>query len=404
MNTLYLGSNSPRRMQLLTQLGYHVIKLPADIDEAVKANETPACYVQRMAAEKNQTALALFLETNGAMPDFPLITADTCVVSDGIILGNTPLPSRSGQIPKTAVGHQAYRPDIRPYPLSRQCEKLPPNQPRRLQAPEFGRNFRHGTSNYLNRVLTQTQNKVNVAGERYWEVQAPLQKASQKYGVQQEYLLALWGMESSFGHYQGKYDVLSAVATLAFEGRREKLFTKEFISAMKMLEKDHIQRERMLGSWAGAMGQTQFMPSTFLRYAADGNNDGVKDIWKNQFDTFASIANYLHTVGWDNSLPWGVEVMLTQPIDLSYSGTESNKARSLKDWQTMGIILKSANPQEQAKLSTLENAQLWLVRPDREAGRAFLVSNNFRTILDWNKSNYFALSIGMFVERIKDNL
>ena len=245
---------------------------------------------------------------------------------------------------------------------------------------------------------------MNVAGERYWEVQAPLQKASQKYGVQQEYLLALWGMESSFGHYQGKYDVLSAVATLAFEGRREKLFTKEFISAMKMLEKDHIQRERMLGSWAGAMGQTQFMPSTFLRYAADGNNDGVKDIWKNQFDTFASIANYLHTVGWDNSLPWGVEVMLTQPIDLSYSGTESNKARSLKDWQAMGIILKSANPQEQAKLSTLENAQLWLVRPDREAGRAFLVSNNFRTILDWNKSNYFALSIGMFAERIKDNV
>ncbi len=249
-----------------------------------------------------------------------------------------------------------------------------------------------------------TQNKVNVASERYWEVQAPLQKASQKYGVQQEYLLALWGMESSFGHYQGKYDVLSAVATLAFEGRREKLFTKEFISAMKMLEKDHIQRERMLGSWAGAMGQTQFMPSTFLRYAADGNNDGVKDIWKNQFDTFASIANYLHTVGWDNSLPWGVEVMLTQPIDLSYSGTESNKARSLKDWQAMGIILKSANPQEQAKLSTLENAQLWLVRPDREAGRAFLVSNNFRTILDWNKSNYFVLSIGMFAEQIKDNL
>lgn len=260
----------------------------------------------------------------------------------------------------------------------------------------------NGTSNYFNRVLTQ--NKVNVAGERYWEVQAPLQKASQKYGVQQEYLLALWGMESSFGHYQGKYDVLSAVATLAFEGRREKLFTKEFISAMKMLEKDHIQRERMLGSWAGAMGQTQFMPSTFLRYAADGNNDGVKDIWKNQFDTFASIANYLHTVGWDNSLPWGVEVMLTQPIDLSYSGTESNKARSLKDWQAMGLILKSANPQEQAKLSTLENAQLWLVRPDREAGRAFLVSNNFRTILDWNKSNYFALSIGMFAERIKDNV
>lgn len=134
----------------------------------------------------------------------------------------------------------------------------------------------NGTTNYLNKVLTE--NKVNVAEERYWEVQAPLQRASKRYGVQPEYLLALWGMESSFGHYQGRYDVLSALATLAFDGRREALFSKEFVNAMKMLERDHIQRNRMLGSWAGAMGQTQFMPSAFLNYAADGNDDGVKDI------------------------------------------------------------------------------------------------------------------------------
>lgn len=137
----------------------------------------------------------------------------------------------------------------------------------------------NGTTNYLNKVLTE--NKVNVAEERYWEVQAPLQRASKRYGVQPEYLLALWGMESSFGHYQGRYDVLSALATLAFDGRREALFSKEFVNAMKMLERDHIQRNRMLESWAGAMGQTQFMPSAFLNYAADGNDDGVKDIWTN---------------------------------------------------------------------------------------------------------------------------
>ena len=105
------------------------------------------------------------------------------------------------------------------------------------------------------------------------------------------------------------------------------------------------------------MGQTQFMPSAFLNYAADGNNDGVKDIWTNQFDAFASIANYLHTVGWDNKLPWGVEVTLNQPLDLSLSGIEKNKARSLSDWQSKGVTLASFSQQEQDKLTALSQAE-----------------------------------------------
>ncbi|MDO4625847.1 MAG: lytic murein transglycosylase [Pasteurellaceae bacterium] len=270
-------------------------------------------------------------------------------------------------------------------------KKRDPNEPPRANP--------NGTTNYLNRVLTD--NKVNIAAERYWEVKSQLEKASQRYGVQKEYLLALWGMESSFGHYQGRYDVLSVLATLAFDGRREALFSKEFVNALKMLDRDHISRAKMLGSWAGAMGQTQFMPSAFLNYAADGSGDGVKDIWQNPYDVFASIANYLHTVGWNDKLPWGVEVSLTQPIDLALSGIEKNKARSLTDWQARGIILRNASLLDQQKLSALSQADLWLVRPDREADRAFLVSNNFRTILDWNKSNYFAVSIGMFADRIK---
>ncbi|OOF37637.1 lytic murein transglycosylase [Rodentibacter heidelbergensis] len=272
--------------------------------------------------------------------------------------------------------------------------KRDPNQPRVLNP--------NGTTNYLNKVLTN--NKVNVAEDRYWEVQVPLQRASQRYGIQQEYILALWGMESSFGHYQGRYDVLSALATLAFDGRREALFSKEFVNAMKMLDRDHIQRTKMLGSWAGAMGQTQFMPSAFLNYAADGNGDGVKDIWTNQFDAFASIANYLHTVGWDDKLPWGIEVTLNQPLDLSLSGIEKHKARSLREWQAQGVMPLGGSAQAQEKLTALSHADLWLVRPDKQVGRAFLVSNNFRTILDWNKSNYFAVSIGMFADRIKERV
>ncbi|PVX40457.1 membrane-bound lytic murein transglycosylase B [Pasteurella langaaensis DSM 22999] len=255
----------------------------------------------------------------------------------------------------------------------------------------------NGATNYITKHLTQA--KVDKAEENYWDIRDQLQKASSRYGVQQEFILALWGMESSFGYYQGSFDVLSVLATLAFDGRREGLFSKEFINAMKMLDRNDIQRARLLGSWAGAMGQTQFMPTSYLNYAADGDGDGRKDIWTNEYDVFASIANYLHTVGWNPNLPWGVEVELTQAMDLSQSGTEKNKARSLSYWQGQGVTLKNAF--EQSKLDQMSSADLWLIRPDKEVGRAFLVTNNFRTILDWNRSNYYALSVGMFADRIK---
>lgn len=256
----------------------------------------------------------------------------------------------------------------------------------------------HGVTNYLNKVLTQA--KVNAAADRWWLFQPQLIKASEKYGVQKEYIMALWGMESSFGRYQGNFDVLSVLATLAFDGRREKLFTQEFVNALKMLQNGTISRAEMKGSWAGAMGQTQFMPTSYLKYAADGNGDGKKDIWREEYDAFASIASYLSTVGWDNKLPWGVEVKLAQPMDLAFSGIEQHKAKSLTEWQSLGVYLAYPTAQESQKLSALHHTKLWLVRPDKEVGRAFLVSNNYRTIMDWNKSNNFAISIGKFADRI----
>lgn len=256
----------------------------------------------------------------------------------------------------------------------------------------------NGVTNYLNKVLTQT--KVNMATERWYEYSLPLNKASQKYGVQKEYIMALWGMESSFGNYQGDFDVLSVLATLAFDGRREKLFTQEFVNAMKMLDDGTISRYELQGSWAGAMGQTQFMPSSYLKYAADGDGDGKKDIWDNESDAFASIASYLSTVGWDKTLPWGVEVKLSSPMDLSFAGIEEHKAKSLGEWQSWGVYLAYPTGQENAKLATMSRSKLWLVRPDKEVGRAFLVTNNFRTLMDWNRSNNFGISIGKFADRI----
>lgn len=257
----------------------------------------------------------------------------------------------------------------------------------------------NGVTNYLNKVLTQA--KVDRAVENWGQYQRPLQNASQRYGVPREYIMALWGMESSFGRYQGNFDVLSVLATLAFDGRREKLFSQEFINALKMLQDGTIRREEMKGSWAGAMGQTQFMPTSYLKYAVDGDNDGKKDIWKNHYDAFASIAHYLSSVGWDQQLPWGVEVKLAQPIDLAFSGIETHQAKSLSEWQSMGVYLAYPTVQENQKWQALRTTQVWLVRPDKAAGRAFLVSNNYRTIMDWNRSHNFAISIGKFADRIQ---
>ncbi|MDD0824846.1 lytic murein transglycosylase [Mannheimia sp. AT1] len=256
----------------------------------------------------------------------------------------------------------------------------------------------NGVTNYLNRVLTQA--KVNIAAQNWDRYSSQLNRASQKYGVQKEYIMALWGMESSFGRYQGDFDVLSVLATLAFDGRREKLFTQEFVNAMKLLDDGVIKRYELLGSWAGAMGQTQFMPTSYLKYAADGDGDGKKDIWHNEYDAFASIANYLSSVGWDNKLPWGVEVRLSGPMDLAFSGIELNKAKTLAEWQALGVYLAYPNAQETTKLARLNGKKLWLIRPDKEVGRVFLVSNNFRTLMDWNRSNNFGISVGKFADRI----
>lgn len=256
----------------------------------------------------------------------------------------------------------------------------------------------NGVSRYLNKVLTQQ--KVELAKRYEQQYQTPLQQASRQYGVPKEYLLALWGMESGFGRNQGKYDVLSVLATLAFEGRRETLFTQEFINAMKMLQNNTLPRQKMRGSWAGAMGQTQFMPTAYLNYAADGDHDNKKDIWQNHYDVFASIASYLSTVGWDKNLPWGVEVTLAQPIDLQLSGLNPNQSRQLAQWQSLGVMLRFPTPQAQHQWQKLQHTPLWLVRPDQEKGRAFLVSQNFKTLLDWNRSNNFAISIGKFADKI----
>jgi len=245
---------------------------------------------------------------------------------------------------------------------------------------------------YLRRVLTDT--KISEGQDLFRQNSSALQKASTHYGVQPQYIMALWGMESSYGKIQGKDDVVSALATLAFEGRREAFFTKELMASLKIVDQGKATSDMLKGSWAGAMGQSQFMPSSYLRYGADGDGDGKIDIWNNTDDVYASTANYLSTEGWKNNQPWGQEIQLPANFDDNQLGTKNNQMRSVSQWQQQGIVAADGKP-----LPT-SVTRAWIIKPDSDQGRAFMVYDNFRTIMHWNRSYYFAISVGMLADDI----
>lgn len=245
---------------------------------------------------------------------------------------------------------------------------------------------------YLSRVITP-QN-IEQARAQYQQHRNELEAISNRTGVQSQYIVALWAMESHFGEIQGKEDIISALATLAFEGRREAFFTKELMAALKILDQGHITVQELKGSWAGAMGQSQFMPSSYLRYGADGDGDGKVDIWTNTSDVFASTANYLETEGWKAGGEWGREVTLPEGFDSTLAGTKTDQGKTVSQWQKLGITLKDAT-----KLPP-PTQKAWIITPDDNLGRSFLVYNNFRTIMHWNRSYYFAISIGTMADAI----
>src|SRR5471030_2089006 len=245
---------------------------------------------------------------------------------------------------------------------------------------------------YLTRVLPAA--KIAQARIQYQDNLPALTQASDRYGVQPQYIVALWAMESNFGKIQGKEDVFSALATLAFEGRREAFFTKELMAALKIVDSGHATSDMMKGSWAGAMGQSQFMPTSYLNYGADGDGDGKIDIWNDTSDVFASTANYLSKEGWKGDQGWGQEVKLPANFDAAQAGLKNNQMHPASYWQQQGVTQADGSP----LASTATRA--WIITPDDVQGRAFLVYDNFRTIMHWNRSTYFALSIGMMADGI----
>lgn len=244
---------------------------------------------------------------------------------------------------------------------------------------------------YKKRVINQA--RIDQGRERMRRYAKELAVVEEKYGVQPQYIVALWGLETSYGQYTGGFKVIDALATLAWDGRRSSFFTKELINALKILDEGHIDLANMKGSWAGAMGQNQFMPSSFHTFAVDGDNDGQKDIWTNVRDVFASSANYLSRSGWKGDERWGREIHLPAGFSKNLTGLDTKK--TLQEWKNLGIKLPNGT-----SIPVADGMKASIVTPDGLGGPAFLVYDNYRTIMKWNRSTYFATSVGLLANAI----
>jgi membrane-bound lytic murein transglycosylase B len=244
---------------------------------------------------------------------------------------------------------------------------------------------------YLHHVVPETV--VEEGQEKLAEHDEILKDISRRYGVQPRFIVAFWGIETKFGRLTGGFPVIASLATLAYDGRRNAFFRRELFHALHILDEGHIPVEEMTGSWAGAMGQVQFMPSSFRNFAVDYDGDGRIDIWNNRGDAFASAANYLSRSGWLSEQTWGQEARLPKGFDAKLIGLQTRKP--LSEWQSRGV--RDANGRD---LTTAPDFKASLLKPDGKAGPAFLVYDNYRVILKWNRSDLFAIAVGTLADRI----
>lgn len=247
---------------------------------------------------------------------------------------------------------------------------------------------------YLNNAISEA--RVQRGRELLERHSALLARVEAAYGVQPRYLVAFWGLETDYGDNFGSFPVVGALATLAHDPRRADFFREELLTALQILEAGDIAPERMEGSWAGAMGHLQFMPSTFAAYAVDATGDGRRDIWGSLPDVFASAANFLSQVGWRGDEDWGLEVLLPPGFDHSLSSIETQPEtwKSLAEWSALGVTAASgyALPAEAREAA--------LLLPAGYDGPAFLVHHNYLRILRWNRSILYAVAVGHLADRL----
>jgi membrane-bound lytic murein transglycosylase B len=234
--------------------------------------------------------------------------------------------------------------------------------------------------------------RINKGREMFAKHKAFLNKLTQEYGVPGHYLIAFWGLETNFGNYKGKMPTIDSLTTLACDQRRSQFFTGELLQALRLLEREHLEVGEMVGSWAGAMGHTQFMPTAYLTYARDGDGDGKMDLWNSELDALASAANFLKDLGWQAGYRWGREVLLPDNFDYQLAG--KTNVQPLTFWREKGITEVNNVALGQSELPAA------LVVPAGHTGPAFLIYHNFDVILRWNNSEYYGIAVGQLADQI----
>ncbi|MCY4002828.1 MAG: lytic murein transglycosylase [Rhodospirillales bacterium] len=247
---------------------------------------------------------------------------------------------------------------------------------------------------YLNRVISDERvDRGRQLGRRYRSL---LTQVGEQYGVQPRFILAIWGIETHYGKITGGFPVLGALATLAFDGRRQDFFRGELLEALNIVAQERMEPASMLGSWAGAMGQSQFMPTSFSNFAQDYDGDGRRDIWTSEADVFASIAYYLKRHGWRDDITWGRGVKLPPGFDPDLIGLDVT--RTIPEWQELGVRRLNGTDLPTRSLPAS------VVAPDYPEGDAFLVYENFRVTLAYNRSSFYATAVGILSDRIARGL
>lgn len=278
---------------------------------------------------------------------------------------------------------QASRAGIRPAIIDAALAGLSPN-PKILQLDRHQPEFTLTWAQYRARVIPQS--RLDGAAAAFRANAALLRQIGARFGVDPRMVVGIWGLESNFGVRTGNFGEVGALATLAYDGRRAAFFRAELLNALHILNDGDVTPAAMTGSWAGAMGQPQFMPSSYLRYAVDYDGDGRRDIWHSLPDVFASIANYLARCGWRGAEPWGQPVQVPAGLVLA---SDRDATRTLGAWEAMGIRRIDGTRFSRTDVPGA------LVLPDGPGGEAFMVYGNFHVIRRYNPSDYYALAVGL---------
>ena len=319
----------------------------------------------------------------------------------------TPAAQSGWEQHKTRLAALARLQGVREATIQAVIPYLQPNQRvmqlDRAQRPTSTSYYVQNFGPYLDRHITSSL--INRGQSRYSSHWGNLSRIQAQYGVDPSVIIAIYGKETSYGAVTGGFDLLDALASLAYEGRRRAFFEEEFVATLKLMDQG-VRRFTLKGSYAGATGYPQFMPSVALRLRADGDGDGYADIWRNENDAFASIANYLRDAGWKRNVPWGVPVSIPPNLNRAAIQSRVNPPRcpavyrrhsrwlTVAEWRSLGVVQTSSRPLPDNELAAL------METPGAYA-QGYLLTNNYRAILDYNCSNFYAIGVGLLANAIE---